>query len=311
MARKVKLILNPMADMGRAWRVANDLRPVVSQYGGADWSGTVYPTHALELARQAALDGYDLVVALGGDGTVHEVVNGLMQAPPEKRPALGVVPIGSGNDCAHALGLPRDSQQAMARALSGEPASMDLGLLVDEFGRREYFDNSLGVGFDTIVTINSHKLPLLRGTAMYFAAVIQTILFHHAPAKMRMEIDGKLVEQENLMVALCNGPREGGGFVLAPGAKPDDGRFDYLLASKMGRASMFHMLVKVLQGTHASLPQVTMGQCKKFSLVSERPVYIHTDGEIITSFGSNVRRFSVEMLPGVLQVITGEGKPIR
>ena len=73
MPRKTKLILNPMADMGNAWRVADDLRPIVAEYGQADWSGTVYPTHATELARQAALDGYEMVVALGGDGTVHEV----------------------------------------------------------------------------------------------------------------------------------------------------------------------------------------------------------------------------------------------
>lgn len=305
MARKVKLILNPMADMGRAWRVAHDLRPIVAQHGGADWSGTVYPTHALELARQAAIDGYDIVVAMGGDGTVHEVVNGLMQAPVEQRPALGIIPIGSGNDCAHALGLPKDPAQALDHILRSQPSTMDLGLLVDEFGRKEYFDNSLGIGFNTIVTINSHKLPLLRGVLMYFAAVIQTILFNHVPNKMRIELDGQIVEQENLMVVICNGPREGGGFVLAPEAKPDDGLFSYLLASKMGRASMFRTLIAVLQGTHAKLPQITMGTCKKLALVAERPIYIHTDGEVLTGFGSNVRRISVEMLPGVLQVIKG------
>lgn len=87
MPRKVKLILNPMADMGNAWRVAADLRPIVAEYGHADWSGTVYPTHATELARQAALDGYDMVVAMGGDGTVHEVVNGLMQVPEDNVPS--------------------------------------------------------------------------------------------------------------------------------------------------------------------------------------------------------------------------------
>ncbi|MBA4380716.1 MAG: hypothetical protein C0393_08605 [Anaerolinea sp.] len=87
MPRKVKLIFNPMADMSHAWRVANDLRPIVAEYGNADWSGTVYPTHATELARQAGEQGYDMVIAVGGDGTVHEVINGLMQAPAKKRPS--------------------------------------------------------------------------------------------------------------------------------------------------------------------------------------------------------------------------------
>ena len=104
---KTKLIVNPNADLGRAWKTASDLRPIIEEFGGADWSGTVYPTHATELARQAGEAGYDLVVSVGGDGTAHEIVNGLMQVPAEKRPRLGVVPLGSGNDFAHAVGMPR------------------------------------------------------------------------------------------------------------------------------------------------------------------------------------------------------------
>src|SRR5574341_1261911 len=109
---KVKLIINPNADLGRAWRWASDLRPVAEEFGGADWTGTVYPTHATELAWQAAEDGYGLVVAVGGDGTVHEVINGLLKAPPEKRPRLGVVPLGSGNDFAHNIGVNQNSALA-------------------------------------------------------------------------------------------------------------------------------------------------------------------------------------------------------
>src|SRR5260221_294270 len=176
MARKVKLILNPMADMGQAWRAANDLRPIVEEHGGADWSGTVYPTHACELAKQAALEGYDLVIAMGGDGTVHEVIKGLMQVPAEKRPVLGIVPIGSGNDFAYAIGIPPQADHALAHALSGTASAIDLGLLTDEHGRKEYFNNTVGLGFDTLVSIRSHRLPLLRGFLMYFVAVVQTIL---------------------------------------------------------------------------------------------------------------------------------------
>ena len=78
----IRLIVNPNADMGRAWRNAAELRPVIEEFGGADWAGTVYPFHATELARQAAEDGYQLVIAAGGDGTAHEVINGLMQEVP-------------------------------------------------------------------------------------------------------------------------------------------------------------------------------------------------------------------------------------
>ncbi len=305
MARKVKLILNPMADMGQAWRAANDLRPIVVEHGGADWSGTVYPTHAAELAKQAAIEGYDLVIAMGGDGTIHEVINGLMQAPVEKRPALGVVPIGSGNDFAYAMGVPLEADRALAHALKGTASAIDLGLLTDEHGRKEYFDNTVGIGFDTIVTIHSHKLPLLRGFLMYLTAVIQTILLNHNPARMQFETDREKWEQESLMVVVCNGPREGGGFMLAPDAKPDDGILEYVVIREMGRAMMFRLIPEFMKGTHGKFPQVKMGTCKKLSLTSNKPLYIHTDGEVFTSFGSNLKSVTFEILPDALRVVRG------
>ena len=105
MPNKIKLILNPTANHGRSLQQAADLRSLLANHN-ADWSGTEYPGHATELTRQAGEQGYDLVVAVGGDGTVHEVVNGLMQVAPESRPALGIVPLGSGNDFAHILSIP-------------------------------------------------------------------------------------------------------------------------------------------------------------------------------------------------------------
>jgi YegS/Rv2252/BmrU family lipid kinase len=227
-----------------------------------------------------------------------------MQVPAEKRPILGVVPIGSGNDFAHALGMPTDPERAMFQVLNGgQVSSIDLGLLIDEQGRKEYFDNTLGIGFDTIVTIRSHKLPLLRGFLMYFTAVLQTILLNHNPARMRLNFDDQKLEQENLMVVICNGPREGGGFMIAPQAKIDDGILEYAIVRKIGRGMMFRLLPEFMKGTHGNFQQVKMGKCKKVSLESDRPLYIHTDGEIFTGFGSNVKKITVEILPGALKVV--------
>jgi diacylglycerol kinase (ATP) len=305
MPRKVKLILNPMADMGNAWRVADDLRPIVAEYGHADWSGTVYPTHATELARQAALDGYDMVVALGGDGTVHEVVNGLMQVPEEKRPILGVVPLGSGNDFAHAVGVPDKADYALAHALKGEPSAIDIGLLTDGQGRREYFDNTLGIGFDAVVTIRSHRLPLLRGFLMYLVAVIQTIILNFDPASLHVETDEESWDESTLMLTLCNGPREGGGFHVAPDAKLDDGILHYAAVRKISRLMMFRLIPEVMNGTHGRFDCVRMGSCTRLSLTSDKPLYIHADGEIYTSFGSNLRKLTFEILPGALKIVRG------
>jgi len=305
MSRKVKIILNPVADMGHAWKIADDLRPLVQEYGNADWAGTVYPTHATQLAKQAGEQGYEMVIAIGGDGTVHEVVNGLMQVPAEKRPILGIVPVGSGNDFAHAVGVPLRSDHALAQALSGEASAVDLGLLTDDHGRREYFDNTLGIGFDTIVTIRSHRLPLLRGFLMYLTAVIQTIVLNHDPILMQVDSDGEKWTESSLLLTLCNGPREGGGFLIAPEARLDDGLLHFAMIRNVSRLMMFRLVPEVMKGTHGKFPQVKMGSCKKLSVTGDRAMYIHADGEIYTSFGSDLRQATIEVMPGVLRVVRG------
>lgn len=305
MPRKVKLIFNPRADMGEAWRIANDLRPIIADYRNADWSGTVYPTHAVELAKQAGEQGYDMVVALGGDGTVHEVINGLMQVPKKTRPLLGVVPLGSGNDFAHAIGIPLNSQEALVHALRGEPKAIDLGVFSDETGRKEYFDNTLGLGFDAVVTIRSHKLPLLRGFLMYLTAVIQTIILNFDAMQLRVETDSEAWELATLMLTACNGPREGGGFLVAPQAANDDGVFDYATICKVSRPMMFRLVPEVMKGTHGRFKQVRLGNFRKMTISSDRPLYIHADGEIYSGFGTDIRYLTIEIIPKAIQIIAG------
>ena len=305
MPRKVKIILNPMADMGNAWRVARDLRSITEQHGNVDWSGTVYPGHGIELAKQAGEQGYDMVIAMGGDGTVHEVINGIMEIPEDKRPVLGVVPVGSGNDFAHAIGVPAKSDHALVHALNSDLSKVDLGLITDGHGKKEYFDNTTGIGFDTVVTIRSHRLPLLRGFLMYLTAVIQTIFLNHDPISMKIETEEHKWEQSNLLLTICNGPREGGGFMIAPEAKIDDGILHYAMIKKVSRPMMFRLVPEVMNGTHGRFKQVTMGSCKKMSVSADRPMYIHADGEIYSGFGTDVRNVTFEVLPSVLKVIRG------
>jgi len=307
MPRKVKLILNPMADMGRAWKTANDLRPIAQEFKGElTWSGTVYPTHAIDLARQAGEENYDMVIAMGGDGTVHEVMNGLMQLPENKRPVMGVVPIGSGNDFAYSIGITQKPDHALAHALKAENVNLvDIGLMTDEHGRAEYFDNTLGIGFDAVVTIRSHKLPIVKGFLMYLTAVIQTIIFNHDPAKMTIQTESETWEDSLCMLTLCNGPREGGGFMLSPESKNNDGKMESVAVTKVSRATMFRLVPEFMNGTHMRFKQVRMGAFKKMDITSDRPMYIHADGEIFTSFGSNLRRVSFEILPNALKVVHG------
>jgi diacylglycerol kinase (ATP) len=300
---RIKLIVNPNADLGRAWRTAGDLRSIVEEFGGADWSGTVYPTHAIELARQAGEEGYEMIVAVGGDGTVHEVINGLMQLPKEQRPRLGVVPLGSGNDFCHAAGVSRDSTAALRQVFTGQPKPIDIGVLRDDRGRVEYFDNTVGIGFDATVTIRSRKFTYLRGFLIYFLAVLQTILLNHEAIRMTVKSDQETWEEIMLMIVLCNGPREGGGFVVAPQARIDDSVLEYAAIRKVSRLMMLRLLPEVMNGTHARFPQIRMGQFRSLELTGDRPLLIHVDGEIFSGFGSDVRHLSVEILPGALEIM--------
>lgn len=300
---KVRLIVNPNADLGRAWHAAADLRPVVDEFGGADWTGTVYPTHAVELARQAAEEGYELVIAAGGDGTVHEVVNGLMQVPAERRPRLGVIPLGSGNDFSAGVGMDRRPAFALRQIFTGQPKRVDIGHLQDSMGRSEYFDNTIGIGFDTTVTIRSRNIPVVNGFMIYLIAVVQTILFNHNAARINFQADQESWEDNLLMLVLCNGGREGGGFFVSPQARPDDGVFEYTAIRKVSRPMMFRLLPEVMKGTHGRFPQVRMGQFKQVQIQAGSPLYIHMDGEIYAGFGMDVRQLAVEIIPGALEVV--------
>ena len=299
----IRLIVNPNADLGRAWRSAADLRPVIEEFGGADWAGTVYPTHATELARQAAEEGYKLVIAAGGDGTAHEVINGLMQVPAERRPQFGVVPLGSGNDFAHMAGMDTRPAYALRQILTGKPRRIDLGLVQLDYGRRVYFDNTIGIGFDATVTIRSHQLTFVRGFMMYLTAVLQTILLNHDSPRMHITTEAESWDEPMLMMTVCNGPREGGGFLVAPEARPDDGILHYAGIRKISRLMMLRLIPEVMGGTHGRFKQVRMGRLQRMELQADRRLTIHADGEILAGFDMDVRGLSLEIAPAAIELV--------
>lgn len=296
------LIFNPNSDRGRSGQKAADLRAMVDSLGGADWRGTEYPDHAAEIAAQA--EGYQTVVALGGDGTVHEVVNGLMQIPVERRPKLGMVPIGSGNDFAFAAGVPLDNaQEAVRRALTGSTKWVDIGLIKDGSGRSEYFDNSVGMGFDAAINIRSRQITFLYGFAMYLTATLLSIAFSfHAP-RLRVKYDGGTLDQNIMMITVGNGSREGGGFLTTPAAKLDDGQLDFIYIQQLSRLKMLMLLPKVMQGTHTTDRDVTIKQTTSLVLDSDRALPIHIDGELFAPYEANVRHVEISLLPKALQIV--------
>ncbi len=300
---KTILIFNPASDRGRSGQKASDLQAVVEKHGGAEWAGTEHPGHATELTRQAAQDGFDRVVALGGDGTVHEVVNGLMATPPERRPQHGVIPIGSGNDFAYASGIPVNAQAAMLRVFEGKPSAVDIGRITDGNGRSAYWDNSAGFLFDAAVNIESRKITRIYGFIMYLTATVRSIIKHYDPTRIQFTVDGETFEKDLIMFTIGNGAREGGGFMVTPDAKNNDGEFDYLMVDPISRPTMFRLLPIVMQGNHGGFKFVTLKRFKHLTLEADRAIPIHLDGELWAPFEADVRKVTVEMLPGAIQLI--------
>ena len=302
MPRKIKLILNPVANHGRSLQIASDLRPLAAEHN-ADWSSTEYPGHAAELARQAGKQGYDLVVAVGGDGTVHEVINGLMQVPEKKRPALGIVPLGSGNDFAHILGISAEPALALQSALIGQPHSLDVASVRDQNDRLEYFNNTLGMGFDAVVNSYTRKITRIHGLLMYFVALITTIFRHFDAIDLHVETDEETWDLNTLMLALGNGPREGGGFIVTPDAKYDDGILNYVTIHKISRLMMLRLVPEVMKGTHGRFKPVRMGTCRRMTVVSKQPLHVHCDGEVFAGFGTDIRQLAIEIIPNAIRFL--------
>ena len=301
--QKIKIIVNPNADLGRAWQSSAELHRMVDKYGTADWTGTVFPVHAKDLAVRAGEEGYDLVVAVGGDGTIHEVVNGLMQIPADKRPRLGMIPYGSGNDFSHALGIDSRPSYAIQKIFNGTPRSVDIGLLRDNTGREEYWTNAVGVGFDATVVVRFQKMTRLRGFLAYMAAVLQTLAHGLNSPHMHVQTDREVWVDDVLMLVACNGNREGGGFLVAPEARPDDGVLHYAWIQRVSRLMVMRILPEVMKGTHERFPQVSIGQFERMHIQSDEPLNIHTDGEIYAGFDSVIQEIEIEIIPGAIELI--------
>ena len=301
--QKTLLIFNPMADRGRSGQQASDLRAMVDEMGGADWQGTEYPAHATEIAAQAALQGYQTIVALGGDGTVHEIVNGLMKIEAAHRPRLGIVPMGSGNDFAGGAGIQMNQQEAMRRVFTGTPKPVDVARIQDGTGRTEYFDNTLGIGFDAAINIRSRSIQSLQGFMMYLTATLLTIARDFAAPHMKVTYDGGTLDEPLMMITVGNGPREGGGFMTTPDSKVDDGLLDFVYIRPVSKVRMLQLVPKVMNGTHVKEKEVRIAQTTKLVVDADRALPIHADGELFAPYEADVRHVEITLVPGAIQVV--------
>lgn len=299
---EILLVVNPIAGRGAGRRLAPkivaDLRGL-----GLDFEvvNSQRPGHACDLARQAVGQGKRTVVAVGGDGTANEVLNGLMQAEGGGGIALGILPIGTGNDLAFGAGLPLDLTAAYHVLARGEERSIDVGYVRADNEKPLYFGNGVGLGFDAMVNIESRKLKRLRGFLLYLVAVFRTMAFYYDAPPVRVGVDGVEIAQSSMMISVMNGCRFGGGFQVTPGSRMDDGLFDLCIAGALSRPEMLAFVPRFMRGSHITDRRVTMTRGRKVTVVSGSPWAGHVDGEI---YGLGGRQFEMELLVRRLRLVS-------
>jgi len=308
----VWLIVNPRAGAGRAAKVAGDVVPHLERAG-------IEPViHVCSngdepalIARRAADAGADVVAAIGGDGLVAGVAEGLLSRRPAEdamvatTSALAVVPTGSANDYARALGV-RQLSIAQQVALIVDPAAratVDV-VRVETPSEVRHILNVGGTGFDAVVAERAMRISRLRGAPRYVAAMVAE-LPRFRGASFRLEIDGRAIETRAMMVAIANGTTYGGGMRVAPAAHLQSGMLDVCVIGQLSRFAFLRAFPSVFRGAHTDHPAVTMLTGREVSVESDERFAILGDGELLGELPATFR-----LLPRALSVVAGAGAPL-
>ncbi len=297
-ADAVHLFLNPTAGRGRAGRRQARICELLQR---DEFALDVHRSRAVGDLEQRVFDcvsaGGRRIVVAGGDGSVHEAVNGILRASSEA--ALGVIPSGTGNDFAKAAGIPLDWQHATTLlaeriATGAHPRGIDVGRMNGRF-----FANGAGVGLDATVTriARSYRVPI--GDVVYLLAIFRAMIGGIATPNLRISHGDSLREGPITLANVANGDWIGGMFNIAPDAKNDDGEFDLLVVAPVSRPRVLQLLPKLMAGTHMDEKEVTHARIQGVLIESDDDVDCHLDGEMQPL----QRRFEISLLPGALRLL--------
>lgn len=296
---RILLVANPAAQNGAGAaaidRAAENLRAVVGQ-DNVVVAKTLGPLHAIELAKN--ITGCQTVAALGGDGVVHEVANGLMQRPLSDRPTLGVLPLGSGNDYARALGLTAgDVDASCAQLLAAHERCVDVGLV-----NGVYFTETLSFGLDAAIaldTMERRKRTGKSGLSLYMASGFDQLLHHLDFHHFKAVFDGEEVEGQSVTFAVQVGPYYGGGFKICPEAALDDGLLDICYSiAPVSALTATRVFLSAKDGKHVSSKHIAMRQAAKLHIEFEVAPPAQVDGERIEA-----KVFDIATNSGALRVL--------
>lgn len=292
----IEIILNPYANRwGAQARVAALQEALTAVSLPYHLSVTERPFHGTELARQAAQNGAQAVIAAGGDGTISEVINGLIQAAGERVTVpFGVLPFGTANDFSDMAGLPRDLSASLRLMQQGKTQLIDAARVNDH-----YFLNNCAVAMEPMVTLENIRMKRFSGELRYVVALIRALVKLQA-WQMAIEWDDGGYTGPTYLLSVCNGPRTG-GFYMAPTASFTDGQLDFVFAPQVSKLTVLAILLRLFRQTHIAHPDVIYGRTQKLTLTSQPGTPIHADGEIIAEAATAV---AYEVLPQKIQLLT-------
>jgi diacylglycerol kinase (ATP) len=294
MARTVAVLVNPTSGKGKGGRSAPELGASLHRRGiDAALLVAGSAEEALAMTRKAVADGVDAVVAAGGDGTI----NLALQAVADTDTPLALIPLGTGNDNARLVGLPKDDLEACVDVIDEfDVRSMDLGHVRTDDGQERWFMGVLSSGFDSCVNETANRMSWPKGEARYFIGIIKELgTFKALPYKVT--IDGKVIEDKGMLVAVGNGTSYGGGMHVCAGAVPDDGLLTLTWLHELGKVTFLRVFPSVYKGTHVDHPAVSQMTGKVIRLEAPGQI-VYADGERIGPLPADVT-----IHPGALRIV--------
>ena len=302
---KHKVIVNPAAGRGASMEAVPRVKSLAQQMNlRLDFVFTERPWHAADLAKQAVMEEYDAVIAMGGDGTANEVINGLMQAKQEGlHPCtMGVLCVGRGNDFAYGVNIPQDIEGGCRILNEGKKRVIDVGrVTVSGAETNRYFGNGVGIGFDAVVGFEAAQMKRLHGFPSYLVAALKTLFLHFNAPLVDIRLDEATITQPSLMISIMNGTRMGGGFYMAPHARPDDGLLDLCIAGKAGRLYLLGLMARFLKGNQEGNRIIRMTRSTTVTVEAKEEVLpAHADGETLCFEGKKIQ---IEVLKNQLEIL--------
>lgn len=290
---KYKIIVNPTSGRGAGAKSIQYIKEKLSEANiKYDLEVTKEPWHAVGLTKKAVKEGYSVVVAVGGDGTANEVINGLMEAKIKNigSAAMGMLAVGRGNDFAYSMNIPVGLEKSMAILLANKRRRIDIGHVKGgDYPQGRYFGNCIGIGFDAVVGFVAVKLRPLRGFSSYILGALLTNFIYFKPPRIKAVFDQETLDDHFLMISVMNGRRLGGGFMMAPNGIPDDGKFDVCVTPKVSKGKVLGLIPHFMKGDQYDQEPVRAIQTKTLKAKAfEGVLPVHVDGETLCVEGKEL-----------------------